>query len=135
MEDNKNLPKQIVWWKDLKFLTGVTLVILSFVLGFYGKVIFVIKFYEPFYVITGLSIWTFSWILLFLGAFLVGWETVKMIQNRINYHVKKTVKGTYDYTKGIPRKSIKYTKELHKKSIEKIAKTSKNIAKRMKKRR
>ena len=115
--------QQIAWWKDKKLLAGVILVVLSFVLGVYSKVLVIAKIYEPFYVITGLSIYAFSWILLFLGVFLVGWETVKMIQMRIHHHVKKTVKGTYDYTKKLPRKGYQYTKDLHKKGIDKIKKS------------
>lgn len=121
-----------VWWKDRKLLAGVILVILSVILGFYGKILFISKFYEPVYLITGLSIWAFSWILLFLGIFLVGWETVKLIQQRIHHHVKRTVRGTYDYTKEISKKGYKHTKKLHRKGMEKIKKTSKAITNRMK---
>ena len=106
--------KPIIWWKDIKLLTGFILVLLSIILGFYGKGLFIIKFYEPVYLITGFSIWAFSWVLLFLGVFLVGWETVRMIQQRIHHHVKKTVRETYHYTKGLPRKGYDYTKKLHK---------------------
>mgnify|MGYP001604468778 CR=1 FL=1 len=105
----------IIWWKDRKLLSGVILVLLSAILGFYGKAVLITKFYEPVGLISGLSIWAFSWILLFIGVFLVGWETVKMIQQRIHYHVKKTVKETYHYTKGLPKKGYHYTKKLHKK--------------------
>ncbi len=107
--------EKIIWWKGKKLLAGVILVFLSVILGFYGKFVFIARFYEPIGLITGLSIWVFSWFLLFMGAFLVGWETVKMIQQRINHQVKKTVKDTYDYTKGLPKKSYNYTKNLHKK--------------------
>src|SRR3989344_1139626 len=135
MDENK---EGIVWWKDAKLLTGVILVVLSFVLGFYGKLLFILKFYEPIYVITGLSIFAFSWIVLFLGVFLVGWETVKMIQVYIQQRIEKTAKETYritkefpkksyHYTKELPKKSYRYTKELHKRGINKIATTSKNI--------
>ncbi|MBI2656691.1 hypothetical protein HYX03_03055 [Candidatus Woesearchaeota archaeon] len=122
---------EIKWWKDKKLLAGVILVILSIVLGFYGKGLFIIKFYEPVYLITGLSIWAFSWVLLFLGVFLVGWETVKMIQQRIHHHVRKTVKTTYHYTKGLPKKSYDYTKELQREGMSKIAKSSKVIIKKI----
>ena len=126
--------KPIILWKDAKFLIGVVLVIVSFILGIYGKGLLgvymtkvVLKIYEPFYLITGLSVYAVSFLLLFLGIFLVGWETVKMIQYRIRHHVKKTVRSTYHYTKGLPRKGYEYTKELHKKSMDKIKKSmSKN---------
>lgn len=103
------------WWKDKKLLAGVILVLLSIIMGFYGKGLIIVKFYEPVYLITGLSLWAFSWVLLFLGAFLVGWETVKMIQYRIRHQVKKTVRGTYEYTKGLPKKGYDYTRKLPKK--------------------
>ena len=105
--------KKIVWYKDVRFLSGIILIILSIIIGEFGKGLSIIKFYEPVYLITGLSLWAFSYILLFLGIFLVGWETVRMLKQRIQHHVKKTVKGTYNYTKQLPKKGYHYTKELH----------------------
>ena len=129
----KDMP--IEWWKDRKLLAGIILVILSIVLGLYSKGLLGLffanlfnKLYKPFYLLTGLSIYVLSWVLLFLGAFLVGWETVKMIQMRIHSHVKKT----YHYTKGLPKKGYEYTKELHKKSVNKITKTSKAVLNKIK---
>lgn len=110
----EKINNQIVWWKDKKLLAGVILVVLSFGLGFYGKGLFIVKFYEPVYLITGLSIWAFSWVVMLIGVFLVGWETVKMIQMRINRRIRKTVKDTYHYTKGLPKKGYHYTRKLHK---------------------
>src|SRR3989344_7231199 len=112
----KELP--IEWYKDRKLLAGIILVILSIVLGLYSKGLLGLFFanllnelYKPFYLLTGLSIYVLSWGLLFLGVFLVGWGTVRIIQQRINHHVKRT----YHYTKGLPKKGYDYTKELHKK--------------------
>ena len=107
--------KPMIWWKDKKLLAGVILVVLSFILGFYGKVLFIIKFYEPVYLITGLSVYAFSFVLLFVGIFFVGWETVKMIKQRIHHHIKRTAKGTYEYTKSLP-------KRLHKKGVDTFTK-------------
>src|SRR3989338_5052661 len=112
MDENK---EDIKWWKDAKLLTGVILVVLSFVLGFYGKLLFIVKFYEPVYVITGLSIFAFSWVVLFIGVFLVGWETVKMIQNRIHHHVTHTARRTYHHASQLPRRGYDYTKKIHRK--------------------
>ena len=137
--DNNQTEQKLIWWKDKKLLAGVILVISSIILGFYGKGLFIVKFYEPVYLITGLSIWAFSWVLLFAGVFLVGLETVKMIQQRIHHHVRETVKGTYHHAKELPRKGYNYTKkgyhytkELHKKGVDKITKTSKAIVEKMK---
>lgn len=118
--------KQTKWWKDKKLVLGVILVFLSIIIGIYGKVLFLAKFYEPVQLITGLSLWAFSWLLLFLGAFLVGWETIKVIQYRIHHNVKRTVKTTYHYTKRLPKKGYEYTKELHRRGVEKIRKSIKN---------
>lgn len=115
--------KPLNWYKDKKLLTGVILVLLSFILGSYGKALFIVKFYEPVQVITGLSIWAFSFLLLFLGAFLVGWETIRLIHQRIHDKVKTTVKKTYHHAKRLPQRGYRYTKKLHKKSIEKIKKS------------
>ncbi|MBI2541432.1 hypothetical protein HYV80_01870 [Candidatus Woesearchaeota archaeon] len=119
-------------WKDRKLLTGFILVLLSIIIGFYGKIISIAKFYEPIGLITGLSIWAFSWVLLFIGIFMVGWETVKLMHQRIHHHVKKTAKDTYEYTKKLPKKGYHYTRKLHKKSMDKLAKTSKAIAENIK---
>ena len=119
-------------WSDKKLLFGVILMILSFIFGIFGKILFVVKFYEPVSLITGLSIYALSWAILFIGIFLVGWETIKVVQNRIHHHVKKGVMDTYDYTKKLPKKGYHYTKELHKKGIDTISKTSKAIASKMK---
>ena len=77
----------------------MSLIVLSIIIGEFGKGLFIIKFYKLKYLLTGLFMWAFSWILLLLGVFLVGWETVTMIRASIHHHVKKTVKDTYKYTK------------------------------------
>ena len=123
--------KPIVLWNDTKLLFGALSVLLSIVFGFFGKGLLIVKFYEPIYLYTGLSIWAFSWLLLFFGIFLVGWETVKMIQYKIHHHVKRTVKGTYEYTKTLPKKGVNYTKELHRNGLGKITKTSKIIVEKL----
>ena len=119
MSEEKNLD---LWWKDKKLLAGVFLIIFSTILGLYGKgllglffVNLLNKLYNPFYLLTGLSVYAISWLLLFIGVFMVGLETVKMIRYRIQNHVKNTVKGTYNYTKQLPRRGYNYTKNLSKK--------------------
>ena len=134
MKKNKIRGKPIIWWTDKKLLAGIFIIIASFIMGLYGKSLLgvfvvksLVKLYEPIYLITGISVWVFSWLLLFLGVFLVGWETVKLIQSRIHYHVKETAKKTYHHARTLPIKGYHYTKELHKKSIAKIKKSlSKN---------
>ena len=79
------------------------------------KICFHCKILRAYWANNGIVHMGLQLVLLFMGAFLVGWETVKMIQQRINHQVKKTVKDTYDYTKGLPKKSYNYTKNLHKK--------------------
>ena len=54
-----------------------------------------------------------------------------MNQQKINYHVKKSVKETYGYTKKLPREGIEYTKRLHRRSIDGLVKTSKFIKRKM----
>ena len=124
--------KEIEWWKDRRLMAGFILVLLSIILGFYGKVLFISKFYEPVQLITGLSLWAFSWLLLLLGIFLVGWETVKMMHRQIRNHVKRTVKKTYHHAKKLPKKGFHYTRKLHRKSMDRINKTSKIIADKIK---
>lgn len=114
MEQDKPVPEgeKIVWWKDMKFLLGCLLIISSFFLGFFGKGLFFVKFYEPVSRYTGLSLWALSWILTLVGIFLLGMETMRMIKQRIQSQVKKTVKDTYEITKGLPKKGMGYTKRL-----------------------
>ena len=121
-----------VWWKDRKLLAGVILVILSSILGFYGKVLIITKFYEPIQLITGLSLYAFSFLILLLGIFLVGWETIRLIQKRIHHHVKTTVKKTYHHAKKLPKKGYYHTKKLHEIGMDRLRKTSKAIAEKMK---
>jgi len=134
----KNKPSQEApelpadWWKDGKLLTGVILVVASIAIGFYGKsllgvfiVNWVNKLYTPFYLLTGLSVYAFSWIVFFLGIFLVGWETIKIIRNKIRHEVRKKVRETYDMTKELSKKSYHGTKALHKIGMDKISKTLK----------
>ena len=116
------IDKPVKWYKGNKLMIGIIIVITSFILGFLGKAIIIAKLYKPVELLTGISIYAFSFVLLFTGAFLVGWETVKMAQYRIRHHVKETVKGTYHYTKGLPKKSI-----------DKLASTSKIIAEKIRK--
>ena len=120
--------KPVKWYTDNKFLIGVILVILGFVLGFYGKVLIFAKFYEPIQLLTGISIYAFSFVLLFLGAFLVGWRTIRMIKSRIYHHTQKTAKLTYNHARKFPKKAVDYTKKLHRESMDKIYKTSRSIA-------
>jgi len=140
----KEMP--IEWYKDRKLLAGVILVILSIILGLYSKGLLGLffanllkKLYTPFYLLKGLSIYVLSWALLFLGVFLVGWETIKIIQQRINDNVKKTYRYTkglpkkgYDYTKELHKKGYDYTRKLHKKRVDRIAKKSKELAEKLK---
>ena len=120
--------KPIEWYNNNKFLMGVILVILSFVLGIYGKVLILVKFYEPIQLYTGISIYAFSWVLLFLGAFMVGWQTVRIMESKIYSSTQKTVKLTYDHARKFPKKATDYTKKLHRESMDKIYKTSRSIA-------
>ena len=129
MDEAKDLSN---WWKDKKLLAGIILVILSLIIGFYGKGllgVFIIdwinKIYNPFYLLTGLSVYAFSWILLFLGVFMVGWETIKIIQSRIHHHVRRT----YHYTKGLPKKGYQYTKDLSKKGYRHTKELQKRLVK------
>ena len=123
--------KRIKWLKDKRLLFGFILVLLSIIVGFYGKFLFIARFYEPVQAITGISIWVFSWVLLLLGIFLVGWETVKMMQQQIQHQVKRTVTKTYHHAKKLPRKGYRYTKKLHRQGMDKITKTSKIIVERI----
>ena len=113
--------KPIVWYKDMALMIGVALIALSFVLGSYGKFIIITKIFKPVEVITGGAVWLLSWIVLFIGISLTGWETFRIIKYRIKHKVKKT----YRQAKRLHRRSGEYAKDFHNKNLEKIAKLSK----------
>ena len=123
----------IQWYKDNKLMIGIIIVVISFILGFWGKVLIVTKLYKPVELITGIKVYAFSWILLFAGAFIIGWRAVNRINYLIQLHLKKTAKSTYHHAKKLPKKGYNYTKKLHKKGLDKLTATSKAIAKKMKK--
>ena len=121
------IDQPVQWYKDNKLLIGFIIIILSFVIGIYGKVLIFAKLYQPIELVTGISIYVFSWILTFVGAFIVGWRAVKRMQYRIHRQVKNTVKNTYAHAKSLPKKTAVYTKKLHKKGWDKLQKTSRRI--------
>ncbi|MEK6891550.1 MAG: hypothetical protein AABX25_00020 [Nanoarchaeota archaeon] len=124
--------RAIKWYQDKKLIIAFILIIISFILGFYSKAIIITEFYKPISLITGLSLYTFSWILLFIGVFMVGWRAVKAMHVRIHHHVRKTVKNTYHHARKFPKRATDYTKNIHKKGFNKIVTSSKAIAKRIK---
>ena len=123
----KAVKEAIKWYKDKKLIIAFVIIVISFILGAYSKAILIIKFYEPVYVITGLSLYTFSWILLFTGIFMVGWRTVRAIQLRIHHEVGQRVKSTYHHAKKLPGRAANMTKTFHKRGMNKITSTSKTI--------
>ena len=110
--------RQIVWYKDIKLLFGVILVVSSISLSFFSKGLIIAKIYEPLYLITGLSLYAFSWFLLLCGILLVGMETVRMIKQHIQNYIKRSIIETYGFTKSLPQKGLDYTKQLHKKGLD-----------------
>ena len=128
------------WYKENKLMIAFALVIVSMILGFYSKaVIFkgIFKIYAPVYLITGLSLYAFSWLLLLLVAFIVGWRTVKAMHRKIRHNVKSAAKKTYYEAKyqaqNIPRRATNITKNIHRKTLNKVANASRNITNRIKK--
>jgi len=124
--------RAIKWYQDKKLIIAFIIIIISFILGFYSKAIIITKFYEPISLITGLSLYTFSWILLFIGVFMVGWSAVKVMHARIHHHVRKTVKDTYHHARKLPKRATDYTKNIHRKSMDRIASASKMIGDKIK---
>ncbi|MBI1936112.1 hypothetical protein HYS31_06745 [Candidatus Woesearchaeota archaeon] len=121
-------PKQmkedfLVWWKDIKLLIGLALVVLNFVLGFYAKVMMVVNIKDPFYWKVWVGVYAISWLMLFAGIYLLGFEGVKLIKANIKHNVKKTISDA----RKLPQKSVNYGRKLHKKSVSKIKSTSKFV--------
>ena len=122
---------QLVWWKNTRFILGVILIVLSFVIGTFGKGLFFIRFHNAFYRYTGLSLWILSWLTTFTGIYLVGRETANMIKQNIRRKITETALETYNITKSIPTKGLKYTKKLHSKGAEKLTKAKRIISSRL----
>ena len=129
------IDQPVQWYKDNKLMIGIVIVVISFILGLWGKVLIVAELYRPVELMTGISVYAFSWILLFLGAFIVGWRTVRRIRQRINHHVKKTYRHAkslpgkgYDHAKRLHRKGYNHAKNLHRKSMDSLSTASKTIA-------
>ncbi|GEM_PF-1994667 len=113
----------LVWWKDIKLLIGLALIVLNFVLGFYAKVMMVATLKDPFQWKIWLGIYALTWLMLFAGIYLLGFEGVKLIKANIKRNVKKTISDA----RKLPKKSVNYGKRLHKKSMSKIVSTSKIV--------
>ena len=124
--------RAIKWYQDKKLIIAFIIIIISFILGFYSKAIIFTKFYEPISLITGLSLYTFSWILMFAGVFMVGWSAVKAMHIRIHDGVKSTVKKTYHGARNMHGRAAKMTKSIHRKSMDRITSASKIIGDKIK---
>ena len=114
--------KPIIWYKDIALIVGIVLILISIFLGFYGKVLFVVTIHQsPVEWLPGVIVWLFSWLVLFIGISLVGWETFKII----NYKIKHRVKKAYSDAKKLQKKSQYHAKRLHNRGLEKIAEMTK----------
>ena len=114
--------RPITWYKDIALVVGIILMMTSIFLGFYGKFLFISTIQQsPVDWLPGLSVWLFSWLVLFIGISLVGWETFRIIRYKIKHRVKKT----YRQAKKLQKKSEYHAKRLHNKSLEKIAEMTK----------
>ena len=116
------IDKPIIWYKDIALIVGIVLMLISIFLGFYGKVLFISTIYQsPVEWLPGIVIWLFSWLVLFIGISLVGWETFRIIRYKITHRVKKA----YSDAKKLQKKSEYRAKRLHNKVLEKIAEMTK----------
>ena len=114
--------KPIIWYRDIALIVGIVLILISIFLGFYGKVLFISTIYRsPVEWLPGVVIWLFSWLVLFIGISLVGWETFRIIRYKITHRVKKA----YSDAKKLQKKSEYRAKRLHNKVLEKIGEMTK----------
>ena len=96
----------------LKFIIAVITVIFSLILGAYTKVMMILHFNDAFKFWLNLILYVISWLMVFIAAFIVGKEVVKLADE----YVKKKVEQTYTVTKNTAKTGIKKTKQLHKKT-------------------
>lgn len=101
-----------------KFYTGVVLIVLNFLLGFIAKAS-VIEF-----IVTGridwvyLGIYAISWVMLFVGIFLLGKETMEVI----DAYIKKRVKEALDKASSEGKRHMKNVKDAAGRAYTKIKK-------------
>ena len=114
--------KPIVWYKDIALIVGVILILISIFLGLYGKVLLISTVYQsPVDWLPCVIVWLFSWLVLFIGISLVGWETFRIINYKINHRVRKAFRGA----KKLQKKSEYHAKKLHNEVLEKIGEMTK----------
>lgn len=97
----------------VKFAIAVLTVILSLVLGAYTKVMMILHFSDPFKFWLNLILYVISWLMLFVAAFVVGKEALKLAEE----YVKAKMSETYVTTRNIERKGREEVTNLTKKGI------------------
>lgn len=100
-----------------KFAIAVLIVIFSLVLGAYTKVMMILHFHDTFKFWLNLILYVTSWLMLFVAAFFVGKEAVKLADQ----YIKKKMQETYDTTVDLHKKGHIHMKNLTKKGINMTA--------------
>ena len=100
----------IDWLSNRKVVIGVSLIVVSFVLGLFGKILPLVKLGDPVYVYAGIITWIVSWAILFLGALFIGRGAMNLLQQRVKFHAKRSMKEAYNYTRDLHRKSMERLK-------------------------
>lgn len=97
----------------IKFAIAVLTVILSLVLGAYTKVMMILHFSNPFKFWVNLVLYVISWLMLFVAAFFVGREVIKLA----DMYVKKKMQETYDTTRKVEKQGREHVANITKKGI------------------
>ena len=97
-----------------KFALAVIIVIISLVLGAYTKVMMILHFNDAFKFWLNLTLYVMSWLMVFVAAFVVGKEIVKLADQ----YIKKKMHETYTTTVDLKKRGQQEVRNLTKKGID-----------------
>lgn len=114
-----------------KLVIGIAIVIVSLMLGIYTKIMLVVVHNNPFQFWLNISLYIFSWVILFVAGFFVGKETIELADESVRQKLQESydaalelqkrgvAKGLETTKKGIAttKKGLKATRYIGKKTI------------------
>ncbi|MFA6888147.1 MAG: hypothetical protein WC254_01485 [Candidatus Woesearchaeota archaeon] len=109
----------------LKFVIAILAVIISLVLGAYTKVMMILNFNDPFKFWLNLILYVISWLMVFVAAFFVGKEMIKVADDYIKGKLQETYTATVNFQKKGQEEVKKFTKKGYNFTARHISNTAK----------
>lgn len=115
---------------SLKFYWGIVFIVLSLILGFITKLIFVLYFSDQYVQLLSAVIYLLSWILLIVGVWWVGKEYAESLKRYFQYHyyhehLKRGTHKVYQATKVFREKTQERTNRIREKVKDRLGKKKK----------